>query len=73
MPLLMGLCRCPACNTAFKCVPAPFQWEYGGNMEKVKKQGSWKRKAELGGAFELVDSVNEYARQRNSVLARLAE
>lgn len=39
----------------------------------MKKGKERKREVSLSGAFGLVDSVNEYARQRNSALARLAE
>ena len=41
-------------------------------MEDVKKGKAlkeWKKGVDMGGAFELVDSVNEYARRRSSLLA----
>lgn len=43
-------------------------WDNGGKMKKAKR-----REASLGGAFRLVDSINEYARQRSSLLAALQE
>jgi len=37
-------------------------------MEKTGKGAGWKKQVEIGGAFELVDSVNQYARRRGSLL-----
>ncbi|GEM_PF-1649004 len=54
---------------ALSAFPAHFLWEEGGKMKKVKACKEWKREVSLSGAFMLVDSINEYARQRNSVLA----
>ena len=42
-------------------------------MKKAKKGREWKRGVEIGGAFTLVSRVNEYARQRSSVLAGFPE
>jgi len=38
------------------------------DMKKGKAQKEWKKRVEIGGVFELVDSVNEYARRRSSLL-----
>ncbi|MFA6327896.1 MAG: hypothetical protein WCY41_00435 [Candidatus Micrarchaeia archaeon] len=42
-------------------------------MKKAKKEEERKRNVSIGGAFELVDSINEYARRKNSVLGALAD
>jgi hypothetical protein len=48
-------------------------WEYGGNVRKLKKGSGAVQDAQMGGAFRLVDSINEYARQRGFALAGLRE
>lgn len=42
-------------------------------MKKAKKGSGAVREAPMGGAFRLVDSINEYARQRGFALAGLQE
>ncbi len=47
-----------------------------GKMERGKKAKAsegWKRGVEIGGVFELVDSVNEYARRRSSLLPGISD
>jgi len=39
------------------------------NAKKGKALKEWKKGVEMGGTFELVDSINEYARRRSSLLA----
>ena len=40
--------------------------------KKAKALKGWKQGVEIGGVFELVDSVNEYARRKNSMLPDLS-
>jgi len=48
-------------------------WDNGGNVRKTKKGSRAAGEAQMGGAFRLVDSINEYARQRGFALAGLRE
>jgi len=43
-----------------------------GSAKKGRTANEWKRGVEIGGAFELVDSINKYARRRSSLLADLS-